>query len=70
MAYKDHRYGEEERRRRWPRAAATPALTMSGDGPIRVGGRRGSSLAYSSVEYATLLAPGPPCVSARRGRGD
>ena len=28
MAYKWERYGEEERRRRWPAAAATRSLTM------------------------------------------
>jgi len=28
MAYKDHRYVEEERRRRWPPAAATCRLTL------------------------------------------
>jgi len=80
MAYKGDRYVEEERRRSWPAAAATPA-SDDRDGPIRVGPRRCSSLAYRQAWYATLLpgpprtragagAPGGPRASARRGRGD
>ena len=68
MAYKGSRYGEEERRRRGPAAAATPALDDR-DGPSRVGPRRCSSLAYRQGWYATLLAPCWPRGSARRGRG-
>ena len=68
MAYKGHRYVEEKRRRSWPAAAATPASDKR-DGPIRVGPRRGSSLAYRQAWYATLLAPCGPRGWARRGRG-
>ena len=41
MAYKGHRYVEEERRRRWPPAAATHRMTM-GWADLR---RRAASLA-------------------------
>ena len=40
-------YGEEERRRRWPAAAAT-SMDSEQAGPIRVAARRCSSLAYSA----------------------
>jgi|GEM_PF-6266109 len=64
MAYKEDRYGEEERRRRWPSAAVTRRAGRTG-----IAARRCSSLAYS-IEYATLLAPCAACHCAQRGRGD
>jgi|GEM_PF-6478308 len=47
-----------------------PTAQFAGAGPIHGAARRCSSLAYSSSEYATLLAPCATCVSAQRGRGD
>ena len=64
MAYPTARYVEEERRRRWARAAATHWAGRTG-----VAARRGSSLAYRDSWYATLLAPGAARHCAQRGRG-
>ena len=61
-------YSEEERRRRWPVAAATHCPTRGWADP-----RRRAALLVARVlvfEYATLLAPCGPRTSAQRGRGD
>ncbi len=62
------RYSEEERRRRWPAAAATSGRTMGWADPRR----RAAWLVARVlvVEYATLLAPCAAGGSAQRGRGD
>ena len=57
-------YSEEERRRRWPGAAATHGRTRGGAAPRR---RAAWLVARGLVcEYATLL-PGPPRVRAGAG---
>ena len=61
-------YSEEERRRRWPAAAATYELTGGWADP-----QRRAALLVARVlvfEYATLLAPCAAGSSAQRGRGD
>jgi hypothetical protein len=63
MAYKENRYVEEERRRRWPPAAATSCLAMGW-----ADWRRRASLLVARVpvfEYATLLAPCAACHCAK-----
>ena len=60
-------YSEEERRRSWPAATATPWQSMGW-----AERRRPAALLVARVlvfEYATLLAPCGPRRSAQRGRG-
>ena len=78
-------YSEEERRRRWPVAAATHGLPRGWAEPRRraasldcardavLSGVERTALLVARVllfEYATLLAPGAAGRSAQRGRGD
>ena len=61
-------YSEEERRRRWPVAAATHGLTRGWADP-----RRRAVVLIARVlvfEYATLLSPCAAGGLAQRGRGD
>ena len=66
MTY-SQQYVEEERRSRWPAAAATHWLSI-GWADLR----RPATLLVAYVlvfEYAALLAPCGPGISAQRGRG-
>ncbi len=66
MTY-SQQYVEEERRSRWPAAAATRCLTIGWADLLRQ-----AALLVPRVlvfEYATLLAPCLAGISAQRGRG-
>ena len=61
-------YSEEERRSRWSAAAATNCLTTGWADLLRPAALLVARVLF--FEYATLLAPCGPGISAQRGRGD